>query len=282
MLLVLHLRHPSEAACPADHLINRTSSSGALSWERLDASLPCVNISGTNITEIRGNPAWKSPLKELDLSHNRLHSLPTGFLNHTEGLERLFLHGNRLRELPPAFFEKTDRLKELRLEGNPLSSVPTSLFHLCLETLSVDCRCDVAGSVSSYCQQLNCTQSILCRCSSPQGFLNLTDFYAQQCPGMSVAVYAAIGASALALLLGATVAYILIWRKKKVTMVQEKRESSTSNGAQPRYISHTSPQGGPAHGIGGNTDYENVFIGQPQGAVGGHKERYSRKQPKSR
>ncbi|XP_015276531.1 PREDICTED: leucine-rich repeat-containing protein 25, partial [Gekko japonicus] len=279
-LLFLHLRHPLEAACPPDNLITQTSSSGALSWERLDASKTYVNLSGTNVTRIHGIPGRNSSLEEMDLSHNCLSSLPVGFLNHTTKLKRLFLQSNRLRQLPPAFFEETCHLKELRLEGNPLPSVPSSLFRLCLETLSVDCHCAMTRSISDYCQRRNCTQSILCQCSSPQGFLNVTDFHARQCQGLSVAVYAALAVSTLALLLGAVVAYVLIRRRKGATMSQEKWEPSTSNGA-PRYISHTSPQVDLAQGTGSHADYENVFIGQPQEAGGGHKERYSRKQPKS-
>ncbi|KAL8177913.1 UNVERIFIED_CONTAM: hypothetical protein K2H54_023406 [Gekko kuhli] len=281
-LLFLHLRRPLEAACPPDNLITQPSSSGVLIWEQLDASKTSVDISGTNTTSIIGIPGQNSSLEEMDLSHNCLSSLPMGFLNHTKKLKRLFLQNNRLRELPPAFFEKTRHLKELRLEGNPLPSVPPSLFRLCLETLSVDCHCAVAGSISDYCQRRNCSQNISCQCSSPRGFLNATDFYAQQCQGLSVAVYAALAVAILALLLGAVVAYVLIQRKKGATMGQEKRESTTSNGVQPRYISHTGPQANLAQGMGGHADYENVFIGQPQEAGGGHKERHSRKQPKSR
>lgn len=283
-LLFLYLWHPLKAACPPADVVNLTDSSGTLSWDQLRASSQtCVNLSKADIAGIRGIPSSKSPLKDLDLSHNRLRSLPAGFLNHTEGLERLFLEGNVLPELPPAFFEKSSQLKELRLEGNPLPSVPTSLFHLCLETLTVDCRCDVVRSISSYCQRPNCSGDILCHCSSPQGFLNVTDFYAQQCPGLSVAMAVAMALSILALLLGAAVAFVLIRRKKKgATMVQEKRESSASNGAHPRYISRTGPQVDQARGLGSHADYENVFIGQTPQARGGHRERPTRKQPKSR
>ncbi|XP_077188002.1 leucine-rich repeat-containing protein 25 [Paroedura picta] len=283
LLLLLHLQHPLEAACPAANLMNRTSPSGILNWEWLGTPQACMNLSGTNIASISGTPGWRSPLKELDLSHNSLSSLPAGFLDHTEGLERLFLHGNCLPGLPAMFFEKTSRLKELRLEGNPLTSIPTSLLRLCLETLHVDCRCDVAGSIFPYCQrQLNCTQSVSCLCSSPRGFLNVTGFYAQQCQGLPVAVAAAVTASVLALLVGAAVAYVLVRRKRRASMVQEKRESTGSNGAQPRYISHTGPQFDVAQAKGGQADYENVFIGQPKEARGRRQEQSRRKQPKSR
>ncbi|XP_060089412.1 leucine-rich repeat-containing protein 25 [Heteronotia binoei] len=283
-LLFLHLGHPLEAACPLASLANFMTSSSTLSWEGLNATwLACVNISGRDIAGIRGAPGQRSPLRELDLSHNHLSSLPPGFLNHTEELEHLFLQGNHLPELPPAFFEKTGRLKELRLEGNPLLSVPPSLLQLCLESLSVDCHCQVAGSISSYCQRNNCTRPVSCHCSSPQGLLNATDFYAQQCRGLPVAVYVAIAVSLLALLLGAAVVYIVVRRKKGAATVREKRESTTSNGAQPRYISHGGLQADPAQRKGGHADYENVFIGQAQEVRGGkHKERHSRKPPKSR
>nr|XP_056723569.1 leucine-rich repeat-containing protein 25-like [Euleptes europaea] len=283
MLLFLHLGHPLEATCPPDNPNNLTSSLGVLNWEGLEPSRTCVNISGQNITEITGIPSQGRSLKELDLSHNSLGSLPDGLLNNTGGLEHLFLQNSGLHELPPALFENADHLKELRLEGNPrLPSVPATLFRLCLETLSVDCRCDVAESISSYCQRLNCTPSISCLCSSPRGFLNVTDFYAQQCRGLSVAMYAAIVISVLAVLLGAAVACVLIRRKKRGAAVQEKRESRTSNGAQPRYISHAGLQANPAQGLGAHADYENVFIGQPQEADRGHMARNSSKQPKSR
>ncbi|XP_054835163.1 leucine-rich repeat-containing protein 25 isoform X2 [Eublepharis macularius] len=280
-LLLLHLGAPSGAECPPAHLVNRTSSWAALTWEWLDASQTCMNISGKNVSSIHGRPQPGSQLRELDLSHNRLSRLPSDFLSSTEKLELLFLQGNSLPELPPAFFGQTSHLKGLKLEDNPLPSVPASLFRLCLETLSVDCRCDVARDISSYCQRRNCTRSISCHCSSPQGFLNVTDFYAQQCQGFSVALYAAIVVPILVLLLGATVVYVLIRRKKGATTVQEKRDSSISNGAQPRYISHISPQINPAKDVGGHADYENIFIGAPQESRGGHKERYSRKPPKS-
>ncbi|XP_032992786.1 leucine-rich repeat-containing protein 25-like, partial [Lacerta agilis] len=199
-------------------------------------------------------------VEDLDLSQNNLRSLPDGFLSRAAKLRKLRLSDTGLLELPPQFFANASRLQELRLEKNALRSVPTGAFHGCLEKLGVDCQCPVARSVLSYCQ--NCSAETECHCFTSEGRAqNVTSFHAKQCQGMPGSLYAAILMPIIAVVLLAGLAYFLIRRKRTAAISHDKRGSTASEGVhgQPRYISHSGPQGDGGHV--GHANYENIDHG---------------------
>ncbi|XP_044311891.1 uncharacterized protein LOC123036609 [Varanus komodoensis] len=263
-LLLLHAGCLVDGACSPFQAGNRSALSGHEVLSLLQSEQPCLNFSGSEV-HLPGNASVGAHVKELDLSDTMLRSLPPRLLANAVALQWLSLAGNALKELPPQIFKNTPRLTSLQLPRTPLSLLPT-LGH-CLGTLTVDCACGVAGSIRHYCQ--NCSLETACRCASPGGLLNATDFFARRCRGPPPGVYAAAVLPVVALLLVAGLAYFLIQKRRKATFAQDKRTSPGSEGAhgQPRYIQHASPQGDAARGAAGDTsDYANIFLEQPQGA----------------
>ncbi|XP_061457588.1 uncharacterized protein LOC133372678 [Rhineura floridana] len=243
--------------CALSQLSNETEVLEILTFGPQHLDMACLNFSGRGVIRIEGNVSLGVTVVELDLSHNKLQSLPPGFLARAKGM------------------------KQLRLEGNPLHSVPTDTFSHCLEKLIVSCGCDVVGTIFPYCQ--NCTPNIECQCFSSQGPVNASDFYAKQCL-VSGALYAAILVPILVLVLTAGLAYLLIRKKRATTICQDKQGSSVSDGAhgQPRYISHVGPQGDAARGPGHHTDYENIPVNQPHMTKTRQGERRASKQSTNR
>lgn len=290
-LLVSHLSCSAGAAvCPRTDA-NGTiyASSDTLQWGQLDTRKPCLNFSHQEFARINASASVGTNVIRLDLSYNRLQGLPTKFFtDSSSNLEELYLQNNSLHQLPTEAFAKAIGLKVLKLEGNPLASVPASVFHNCLQKLSVDCRCSVARAIHDHCSRptrANCSRSTECLCASAQGFIEVTTFHDQQCHSPAASsypkgLYAAILAPLLALLVAA--GCFLIWRKKVRGTGQEKLDPHLSPGDHepPRYVSRSSPQAERAEGTGNRTEYENIFVGQPQTARQGQGPRRGRKQSK--
>ena len=79
-------------------------------------------------------------LRELNLDHNQLSSLPAGLFDNLTALETLHLHNNQLSSLPAGLFDNLTALETLHLHNNQLSSLPAGLFDnlTALETLDLD------------------------------------------------------------------------------------------------------------------------------------------------
>ena len=74
-----------------------------------------------------------SQLEKLDLSKNRLQSLPETFLQTCARLENLELGYNQLQSLPETLLQSCIRLKKLDLRNNEFQSLPETLLQFCTE-----------------------------------------------------------------------------------------------------------------------------------------------------
>ncbi|XP_067418428.1 leucine-rich repeat-containing protein 25-like [Emydura macquarii macquarii] len=272
-----------ESAKTRPDLSNQSSECPVLDWSEFSAyPLQTLNLSFNGIGEINGSATPAGSLKELDLSFNCLQSLPWDFLSQAQALTQLHLQHNKLQALPSEFFQNASRLETLSLQGNPLPSVPASAFHRSLLHLAVDCRCDVVGSAVHHCtcsSSANCTERT-CHCLALPGAFNLTEFYARECRPLPTWLFLAIAGSVLLLLAGVLgAAFFLLQRQRKASVIQGKRESTTSMAhGQPRYISRgTKPAA--EQGTCQAGDYENIFIGHAQPLPAGQYECLERKAP---
>ncbi|XP_026510801.1 leucine-rich repeat-containing protein 25 [Terrapene carolina triunguis] len=258
-LLLLH-SVPSGWAC---YLKSPNSSSCVdQDWSEF-SSKTSLNLSNCGIKEINGSAQVGRSVEMLDLSFNCLQSLPRDFLSQARGLERLYLQHNQLWELPTEFFKNATNLRSLSLQGNPLRSVPASAFPRSLQSLVVDCKCDVVGSVVSHCRSPTNSTNRTCHCLSGEGIVNVTEFNTQECQPLCTPLCVAITSSLLAVLLlvgGLGVVLFLLRRRRQASVIHSKRESTASiPHGQPRYISRNAETG-----PGQASDYENVFIGHSQ------------------
>ncbi|XP_074795567.1 leucine-rich repeat-containing protein 25 isoform X1 [Natator depressus] len=242
------------------HCLGSPNSGSCEVLGRLEFSntLTCLNLSNCGIREINGSARLGGSVKMLDLSFNRLQTLPPDFLSQAHTLKELYLQHNQLRGLPTEFFKNA-----------------SSLLHLVL-----DCECDVVASVLSHCMGSSPTNSTepACHCHSAQeGPVNVTAFYRQECQPRCALLCVALTSSVLAGLLlagGLAVALLLLRRKRQASAIHSKRESTASVArGQPRYISRNAEPG-----PGQASNYENIFIGQP----GGQYECLERKGPQYR
>lgn len=122
---------PSEV--PADvRCMNFSGSTlGHVNWTVFTSSrniIEILDLSFCNITsiEMEGNDAFL--LKKVDLSHNKLETLPTDFLAGQLGLTVLDLRENQIQELPEGFLQNSHNLQELYLQGNRLHSLPGTIL----------------------------------------------------------------------------------------------------------------------------------------------------------
>ena len=67
-------------------------------------------------------------LQHLDISNNKLTSLPTLIFNRLHSLEQLNLNDNQLRSLPTAIFAALMKLHRLHLKNNQLNKIQEGLF----------------------------------------------------------------------------------------------------------------------------------------------------------
>ncbi len=68
-------------------------------------------------------------MRNLDISGNRLQTLPSGLVSGLENLLTLRLDGNSLTELRSGALANLYGLRQLRLDGNNLQALPDGLFH---------------------------------------------------------------------------------------------------------------------------------------------------------
>ncbi|XP_029470239.1 leucine-rich repeat-containing protein 25 [Rhinatrema bivittatum] len=286
------------------NLSNKTQNCPTLSWSEFDrcSNVTVLLLSNNSIAEIV-NDSWTPfpHLIRLDLSSNRLQHLPAGFLSQAFQLQELSLKHNNLQDLPNEFLKDSGKLKVLSLEGNPLPSISSSLFQANLTSLTVDCRCDITGSLvqvtSQQCATLNntysnCTNPVFRCVSSQSEWSNAQDFHNQQCQGSSLlALYICLPIVAGGILVGIAICCILK-RKRAGTVFQSKEASSSMpspSHSQPRYMARNTgglSQAGPCQLQPQSKDYENVFVAHLQTEPAGKYECLDRQRqlpdPKSR
>ncbi|XP_035026869.1 SLIT and NTRK-like protein 4 [Hippoglossus stenolepis] len=112
-----------------------------------ETNIETVDLSNCNISSVDMSSREASTLQKVDLAHNRLTTLPRGFLSGQPSLTELDLSGNLLQELPDGFLQDSDGLQTLHLQGNQLRFLPESVLQrpslrrLELEGNPWDCSC---------------------------------------------------------------------------------------------------------------------------------------------
>lgn len=102
--------------------VNRTvSTDGKNVIEALD-------LSFCNITSIEMDGKGTLLLKKIDLSHNKLATLPRDFLAGQRDLAVLDLRENLIQDLPEGFLQDSPNLQELYLQGNQLHFLPGTIL----------------------------------------------------------------------------------------------------------------------------------------------------------
>lgn len=87
-----------------------------------------LDLSFCNITSIEMEGKDTLLLKKIDLSHNKLATLPRDFLAGYPDLVVLDLRENLIQELPEGFLQDSHNLQELYLQGNRLHFLPGSIL----------------------------------------------------------------------------------------------------------------------------------------------------------
>ena len=99
-------------------------------YEPPSGKITKLDLSGKNLTEI---PEWIfeiRTLQELDLSNNKLETLPNSFDNNNiKFISRLNLSNNKLSSLPDSF-KKLQLLRVLDISGNQFTKVPNEVLAL--------------------------------------------------------------------------------------------------------------------------------------------------------
>ncbi len=89
-----------------------------------------LNLTSNLLVDLQwlGCMTTHSPLKVLDVSNNRLVTLPAKSLTNLTHLEELHLQGNRLTNLDDQSLDGLKSLRLINLAGNQLSSLPPGLL----------------------------------------------------------------------------------------------------------------------------------------------------------
>lgn len=96
-----------------------------------------------------------SSLTKLYLNHNRLTSLPKGFLSGLSNLTEVNLEGNLLWDLPEDFLQDSDLIQKLNLGGNRLRYLGASVLQkpglhiLDIEDNPWDCSCEFLEEIEA-------------------------------------------------------------------------------------------------------------------------------------
>ncbi|XP_034503156.1 platelet glycoprotein Ib alpha chain [Ailuropoda melanoleuca] len=98
---------------------------------KLAGSLPRLETLDLSHNKLRSLPALGQALPALttlDVSYNELTSLSPGALDGLSGLQELYLRGNKLKTLPPGLLAPVPQLRKLNLADNKLSELPPGLL----------------------------------------------------------------------------------------------------------------------------------------------------------
>ncbi|XP_058469854.1 leucine-rich alpha-2-glycoprotein-like [Solea solea] len=98
-------------------------------WFSVNCSLIWLDLSGNRLTSIPSGLHLKVPLlQSLDLSDNNVQELQADALENLRRLETLNLAGNKIISLQPTTFTHTPKLSKLFLQENRLKGLPTDLL----------------------------------------------------------------------------------------------------------------------------------------------------------
>ncbi|KAM4706644.1 uncharacterized protein O3C94_020071 [Discoglossus pictus] len=258
------------------HSVEKPSSLGThctvLQWSELkNCSLTTLVLSKNSIEiiETSHDSTFKN-ITHFFMTKNNLKHLPDNFLHDAVDLLSLNLSYNKLISLPTGFLKNSSILKNLSLEGNSLSSIPSSVISPVLESLTVDCECNVARAIidgmPEHCKNTtDCTLQV--KCQKDSRWYNMSDFYQEECSetNLPLVLYIVVPIVALALIVGGIILY-LCHRKKKLNFVSKSTSDKSPAHSQPRYMTRNVD-------IAPNTseelrdprqDYENVIVGYRQ------------------
>ncbi|XP_072338084.1 leucine-rich repeat-containing protein 25-like [Scyliorhinus torazame] len=199
-------------------------------------------------------------------------------------LQELILANNNLQQLPEDLLRNLTSLNVLNVTGNPLTSIPLSVV-LRIQ-VSFDCSCGLLRGLQQSCSEAaNCSQDNL-SCSSPGGsqLFNASSFYDAECPGSDHLLPVYILLPLLAAAIAGAAVFLLIRRRsqRSAGALSPNKSLSTSDAGQQRYVSATNWKGSaaavsgtsPCPGASGqqpvHQDYENMLVGESQGAPGRH------------
>uniref|UniRef100_A0A2K6L7X5 Platelet glycoprotein Ib alpha chain n=1 Tax=Rhinopithecus bieti TaxID=61621 RepID=A0A2K6L7X5_RHIBE len=98
---------------------------------QVDGTLPVLGTLDLSHNKLQSLPLLGQTLPALtilDVSFNQLTSLPLGALHGLGKLQELYLKGNELKTLPPGLLTPTPRLEKLSLANNHLTELPAGLL----------------------------------------------------------------------------------------------------------------------------------------------------------
>ncbi|XP_044140809.1 leucine-rich repeat-containing protein 25 isoform X1 [Bufo gargarizans] len=200
-------------------------------------------------------------LMKFDISDNNLKRLPEDFLFNSVCLEEVHLGNNSLESLPEMFLINSSRLKTLSLEGNPLREVPASVFHVTLVTLTIDCKCELVSNISMHLNG-NVTKypKLSATCQMSSEWMNLKDFYEENCGKQYLALYIVLPILAIGLIIGGVALYIWKWKRSSTSLENKGAPDKSPAHVQQRYTSRNTEGIETTLSPHQRQDYENVFV----------------------
>ncbi|KYO46425.1 chondroadherin-like protein [Alligator mississippiensis] len=162
---------PAPAAC----CLNFTGSAvGLLAWDTLGQvrGLRELHLAHCGIAAVSGTAAGPPGLEVLRLGHNRLQTLPDGFLADAPRLRVLDLEDNRLQALPGSFLRASAGIQEVSLGFNALTALPAGIFQpsllrLGLANNSWHCSCALLSGLRRLPRAVSDGAS---RCHTPERY----------------------------------------------------------------------------------------------------------------
>lgn len=132
---------PSEVPADACCLNYSGSAFSHIHWSVFtnETNIKILDLSFCNITSVHMRGKDSSTLQQVYLGHNRITTLPKGFLARQPGLTEVDLSGNLIQALPEDFLQDSDGLQKLYLQGNQLRFLPGSVLQKpSLQSLELD------------------------------------------------------------------------------------------------------------------------------------------------
>lgn len=100
-----------------------TDKDGKISKEELQAISGTLDLSYQNLTDIRLLKDLSDKVTAINLTGNKIETLPEGMLDHVVNLEQFFAGGNLISEIPGGFFKNNGKVNWINLSSNLIRSV---------------------------------------------------------------------------------------------------------------------------------------------------------------